>query len=166
MQGVAEIQVKGGYVTLIDERDYDRLSRFPWRLSSPTQRYVMSSYKTMNGIRTYGLMHRIIAGALPYELVDHINGDTLDNRRCNLRLVTAQQNTMNRGKHKKTLSQYKGVSMNSSGRFRATIRANYMRINLGTFKDEDDAARAYNKAALEVFGEYARLNKVDDAKPE
>lgn len=107
-------------------------------------------------------MHRQVVGISPGDprFVDHINGNTLDNRRENLRIVSALQNSWNRGK-RKGKSQFKGVSPQRWGseiRYGATIRANGKRVFLGWSAYEEGAARRYDEAALEYFGEYARLN--------
>jgi hypothetical protein len=104
-------------------------------------------------------LHRLIVGALPGETVDHINGNSLDNRKENLRLATSSQNAMNAHKRAGTKSKYKGVSFNQN-LWRSGIYLNGKRIDLGYFKNEIDAARAYDQKALELFGEFARPNNV------
>jgi hypothetical protein len=91
--------------------------------------------------------------------VDHINHDKLDNRRCNLRIVTRQQNNQNtRPKTSSTrTSAYKGVHL-AKGKWRASIHTNGTTRQLGTFTDEVAAAKAYDQAARYYFGEYAYLN--------
>ena len=90
--------------------------------------------------------------------VDHINGDRLDNRRENLRIVTNWQNQMNRGMTINNSSGYKGVRLRRSGKWEAQIRVNKKAIFLGRFYDKLDAAHAYDDAAKKYFGEFARLN--------
>lgn len=91
--------------------------------------------------------------------VDHINGDTLDNRRSNLRLCTVSGNNHNRMKSKNNTSGYKGVSwLKQNQKWRAYIKVNSKDKHLGCYLDKEDAARAYDKAAKEYFGEFARLN--------
>lgn len=96
-------------------------------------------------------------------LVDHINGNGLDNRRSNLRLATAFQNLANMAIRPHT-SQYKGVSYykhrTSYKKWVAEIRCNRKRVRLGAFESEIEAARAYNEAAKNLFGEFARLNPI------
>ncbi len=96
--------------------------------------------------------------------VDHINGDGLDNRKDNLRIVTIAENNYNKRKSKNVRSsQYKGVSIDKrTNRWRAIIYYKYRKINLGMFGDEIDAARAYDEAANELFGEFAKLNFSDN----
>jgi len=106
-------------------------------------------------------MHRQIVCAPKHLFVDHINGDGLDNRRENIRLATKRQNSQNmvRKRPNKT-SRFKGVSKSQHHNgWRATIKVNGARIHLGYFKDESDAARAYDAAAIEHFGPFAAPNE-------
>ena len=106
-------------------------------------------------------LHRVLTGARDGEIVDHINGDTLDNRRCNLRIVTPSQNAQNMTPREGGSSQYKGVAWDEShGKWHALITHNGVRVHLGFFDDETRAARVYDEEALRRFGEYARPNYV------
>jgi hypothetical protein len=100
-------------------------------------------------------MHRLVLGVLPGQLVDHIDGNTLDNRRTNLRVATARQNAMNRRAVGRV--PYSGVRR-EGGQFVAFISPNRLQICLGRFKTAEQAAAAYNAAAQRCYGEYARLN--------
>ena len=103
-------------------------------------------------------MHNVIMKPSEGFIVDHINGNGLDNRRSNLRIVTRQQNTFN-SVHKGGTSKYKGVALDKeSGLWRAYIAKDGKRTWLGRFPDELSAAIAYDKAAKDMFGEYAKLN--------
>lgn len=115
--------------------------------------------KTVDGKKQTERMHRVIhIGATQ---VDHINGNTLDNRSSNLRGVTTSQNGMNRGRMSNNKSGYKGVSWHKkSERFRANICVNQVRMHVGQYKTALEAARAYNSAALDLHGKFARLNNV------
>ena len=92
--------------------------------------------------------------------VDHINRDKLDNRVANLRYATEHENSLNKGKIQKTTSsQYKGVYLcKRSNKWRSMIQYNRKKYYLGTYTDEEDAARAYNSKATEFFKEFACLN--------
>lgn len=104
------------------------------------------------------LMHRLIMCPPPGMVVDHVNGDPLDNRRGNLRVCTSQQNNRNAaGRRVKAVSAFKGVQL-LRGRYRARIRVGMADISLGYFSDAEAAARAYDRAAVEHFGDFARLN--------
>lgn len=95
--------------------------------------------------------------ANPHELVDHINLNKLDNRRCNLRIATHSQNSQNRDKlNKRCTSKYVGVRKTPQGNWSAQIKNKY----LGRFDNEEDAARRYNEEALKLFGEHAYTNMI------
>lgn len=92
--------------------------------------------------------------------MDHINGNTLDNRKKNLRLCTNQQNVASQHKLKKNESGFKGISKNKIGIWRARLRVNYKEIYIGSFHTAKEAAEAYDKAAIKYFGEFALTNKM------
>lgn len=105
--------------------------------------------------------HRLILNAPKHLWVDHINGNTLDNRRCNLRLVTPTQNAFNRQKHIVKTSKYKGVSFcKLTQKYRAYISFNGKRLDLGRHVTAELAAQAYNQKALELSIDFYKLNKV------
>lgn len=92
---------------------------------------------------------------------DHINGDTLDNRRENLRTVTRSQNNMNAKPRKNCSSRHKGVSWQGNmDKWSAYINKDGQRFNLGYYYSEDVAAIAYNIEAMTLFGSYARINQI------
>ena len=137
---------------LIDKADFNHVSRFKWLLLK--NGYVMS-----NSVE-HLYLHRYILDAAPKIRIDHRDRNPLNNRRCNLRTATNSQNQGNAvkqhayGKHLVT-SQFKGVSWYPRhSKWRATIGHKH----LGYFYEEIEAAIAYNKAALEKFGEFALLN--------
>jgi hypothetical protein len=104
-------------------------------------------------------MHREIIDAAPSLFCDHINHNTLDNRRCNLRLCTAAQNARNRLPGDNCTSSYKGVFWKKEKKkWCAKIRYNGEHIHLGYFDYEQDAAIAYDDMAIELFGPFACLN--------
>ena len=144
-----EIPVTQGRVALVDSEDYPLVAGRKWSCSSgAAMRYEC-------GVPTY--MARLIMDAPDGIEIDHINGDRLDNRRCNLRLCTHRQNLRNRKRQDNGSSRYKGVHK-SAGKWRAMIGYDGKLYHLGYFADEEEAARAYNAAATEHFGEFARLN--------
>jgi len=106
-------------------------------------------------------MHRFLMQPPPGMQIDHINGDGLDNRRCNLRLATNTQNRRNGKAHSDGTSRFKGVCWDKfRGRWRADITFENRSIHLGRFHSETDAAIAYDAAARDLFGEFARLNQI------
>ncbi len=108
-------------------------------------------------------IHRLIMGIKDGKiLVDHINGNSLDNRKSNLRLCSRQENTRNNKGHGK--NKYKGVDRDKRRKslYFACITVRGLKLYLGSFDNEKDAALAYNKAATKYFGEFAKLNVIED----
>lgn len=160
-----EIELSQGYKALVDDIDFEHLNQFKWNVR------IVSSTKYAKRSDRYSIpktiqMHRIIMNCPKDMMVDHINGNGLDNRRENLRICTRSNNLMNSNKPKgKNTSKYKGVSkLNYSNKkwkcWRAEIRINRKAIFLGTFKTQKEAALAYNEAAIKYFGKFAKLNEV------
>lgn len=144
------IELSRGFHTLVDDDVDDNILKERWK-------YVNGyAYRDIRvGLRWKRLyLHREITGAPADKVVDHINGDRLDNRRENLRICTQKQNAVNRRKRSDVVgSIYKGVRL-KRGNYEACIADVY----LGTFYTEVDAAHAYNLAAIERYGEFACLN--------
>jgi len=137
------------FKVLYDDCDHELVSKYRWGINS--YGYAVS-YKGQSAI----LMHRLILNAAKGEIIDHINRETYDNRRANLRLCSHGSNMANRASWGS--SQYLGVSKLASGKYRALIQYNKKGKGLGTFISEEDAARAYDNAAKEIHGEFANLN--------
>ncbi len=133
---------------LVDDEDFDKVSQFRWRLEKG--RYAIG------GVRSFR-MHRMILSCDVGEEIDHINGNGLDNRKQNLRVVKHRQNSANRKASSSNLLGYKGVTKAGNG-WTARIRVNYKQIYIGYYNSTVAAAKAYDKAAKEHFGEYAKLN--------
>ncbi len=117
----------------------------------------------ISGKSTKIYLHRQIMGAGPLEEVDHISGDTLDNRRENLRIVNRQQNSTNKGPNRNNTSGYKGVSWDAkNGKWVAQITINGKAIKIGRYRTKSEAALAYDDIAAQLFGkEYIRRNIPD-----
>lgn len=104
-------------------------------------------------------MHRLILSAPDGWHVDHINGDGLDNRRENLRLVNPQLNQANSRKHKPGTSRFKGVCWSrKANKWRAYVSVDRRQIHIGLYEEEMAAAQAYDLKAKELWGEHAHLN--------
>lgn len=144
-----EFQISGGTV-LVSDVDYDSIRLREWFVNS-------DGYAVSFKSDGFFSMHRFITGAPCDIVIDHINGDRLDNRRSNLRPATFSQNMANRAGWSKT--GYRGVSVHKqSGKYQAFVRKDGKNRHLGLFDEAEDAARAYDNAAWEIWGEYARLN--------
>jgi hypothetical protein len=149
-----EIDLGKGHIAVIDDEDANLVTGFKWYPMTVDGKVYGAGWKHMPPGRYFVHLHRLIANAQPGEIIDHIDRDSLNCRRSNLRRVTRQQNCHNCGPTRKPgTSKYKGVSFSRrAGRFRAQINFNRRRMYLGYFDNEEDAARAYNAKAAELFG--------------
>ena len=154
------IYLGDGEWTILDQQDYYRYREFKWFIrGNGSKLYVLRSFKIGPKKTKMISMHREIMNAPKGIVVDHKNGDSLDNRRTNLRLATQLQNCYNIKKRENTLSEFIGVYLEKGRKkWRARIRHNRKLIQLGQFDSEIDAARAYDEAAKKYHGEFARLN--------
>ena len=155
------IPLTKGYFAIVDDQDYEWLSQWKWRsLLSKGKVYAIRHQR--GGYHKYltVLMHRQIMDAPIDKLVDHRDGNGLNNQRDNLRLVNNQQNSHNsQGYRKGKTSKFKGVSWDKEkGKWGAYIRVNGKVKNLGRYISEVDAARVYDDKARQFFGEFAWLN--------
>lgn len=143
-------------IALIDNEDFESVNEFRWHINDSGYAISSAPFKGKNrNIR----MHRLILGAKVGKYTDHINGNKLDNRRSNLRVCTNAQNMRNIPPKKQNSSGFKGVTWQVDIlRWRAQIKVDYKNKYLGVFKVKEEAAKAYNKAAREYFGEFAWLN--------
>lgn len=158
-----QIQVGNGFFAIVDDSDFDKVSRYKWRTL-----FNKNSNKTPYAVASGGLlMHRIILGLEKGDgkMVDHADHNTLNNTRNNLRVVTSQQNQMNRNKFSNNTTGYKGVTVekwHKSKNYRADIRLSGKKIHIGYFYSAREAAIAYNEAAKKYHGEFAHLNDLGD----
>lgn len=148
---------------MVDDDIYELYGGVKWQaVKSGSQRGLYYAVRTTTagqaGKYVVQLLHRLILGAPKGMLADHIDGNTLDCRRQNLRLVNAQQSQQNRSKNKKH-NLPKGIRI-IRGKFHARIRTNKQEYSLGSYEKLEDAVRAYNKKAKELFGEYAGLSHI------
>lgn len=159
------VELTQGMHALIDDEDYLLVNQYNWCVLQTAHRHwvaVTGPNKKTEGKLLY--MHRLIMNIGPGQQVDHREHyeDYIDNQKSNLRLCTNAENQYNQRKQlKKTSSQYKGVHWNKQRcKWQVRINVNRKTNHLGLFIDEDEAARTYNVAAIEHFGEFAKLNEV------
>jgi len=150
---------KGLYRTIVDDENYEELNKYNWSaLVNPSRSNTQYARRTKpNSGGKLIMMHRVVINCPDGFYVDHINGDGLDNRKENLRICTDGQNKMNRIPLKNTKSKYKGVLCNEKC-ISAAININGKKKHLGTFKTEEEAAKAYDEAAKIHHGGFAYLN--------
>lgn len=153
------IPLTQGLFTKVDDEDYEYLIKYKWfaHYSKSTDTYYVQHVEKGKCLH----MHREIMKTPDWLFADHIDGDTLNNQKSNLRNCTRQEN--NRNKRKKTVygSKYKGVNKRSENRYISKIKVNEKSTIIGTFKTEKEAAIAYNEKALLIFGEFANLNIIE-----
>jgi hypothetical protein len=157
---MAELNLPSGHIALIDDADLALVTApgLYWHLTPADGRDYVGRRWRDAGVYRKQRLHSFLTG---WSLVDHINGDGMDNRRANLRSATASQNNCNKGAAPGFASQYKGVALISRRKSRpwlAQIKKDRKYFYLGYFDSQDDAARAYDTAARELHGEFAHLN--------
>lgn len=148
---------RSGRSALVDDADYDRLTSIGnWTIQPGGHTfYATHQVRDADGTPAETLvMHQVVSG---HGFVDHINGNGLDNRRSNLRAANHSTNGANRRVGVNSTTGFKGVYRHTN-RWQACIRANGVKHYLGSFASPEAAAQAYDTAARDLFGEYARLN--------
>ena len=146
-----QIILNKGKVSLVDDEDYETVNKFKWYFDSV-------GYATITTYRNRIRMHRFILNPKKNQIVDHVNGDRLDNRRCNLRLCTRRQNQCNQKTRKDNTSGYKGVALMHNKYWRAYINKDGKQKHLGIFKTKEEAGKEYDKFALILYGKFAKTN--------
>jgi hypothetical protein len=162
-----EINLSKGFKTTVSDEDYGRVSNLKWYAHKGTSGhyYAANMSQVVDGARRRVFMHRLINDTPEGLETDHINGDSLDNRRENLRTATKSQNQHNTKLRKDSTSGYKGVSWHkATKKWRARVNKDGHTVFTGYFDDITEAARAYNMAAQKLFGEFAELNKMKGIK--
>ena len=147
----------GIFKILIDDEDFERVNQYRWCISKKSNNlFYAVRYKMIKKERSSQLLHRFIIGdECDGMLVDHINRNTLDNRKCNLRVCNQSENQSNRLKPKNNTSGYKGVSYcKKSKKYRSTINKKL----IGYFTTIEEAMIAYDNAAIEIHKDFALLN--------
>ena len=153
-----EIALTKGKITIVDDEDYATLSKHKWHT---LKIYHSDSFyaRRNEGLKAI-LMHRVILGAKHGQCVDHANGDSLDNRRSNIRICTRSENQCNQKKSRfPKSSKYKGVYWDTKRKnWRAQIVTKGRKIRLGSYRSETEAARVRDLATIKYHGEYGLLN--------
>lgn len=166
--GTSRLPLTRGLFATIDTADEKLVSGMLW-YAHPASRKGRSFFYAKGkapGDSPLVYLHRLLL-CFPILHCDHRDRDGLNNRRCNLRLVTHRENMLNVSSHGGSASKYKGVSPSGSdvNPWRAGIAVNDVYEHIGTFETEEDAAIAYNRRAVELHGELAVLNDVPDREP-
>lgn len=156
-----QIYLPNGLVVLVDDEDYDRLSVYNWSISG-TNRIGYARRARKTGLLQYKnqYMHREILGIEdPNIFIDHKDGNTLNNQKSNLRLCNQSQNLANQGKQRDNTSGYKGVSWHKNRKtWVGHVSHENKQVHVGVFDTAIEAAKAVDKKAIELFGEFAHLN--------
>jgi hypothetical protein len=157
---VTKIPLTRDLYTLVDTDDADRvLSAGSWHALANRNGKFYAAHKKGRGLER---LHSFLTN---WPLVDHINGDGLDNRRCNLRPATLVENARNRRLPSNNTSGFKGVNWHrGNGKWAASITADGRRHSLGYHDSPEDAGRAYDAAAIRLHGEFACLNFPGDLR--
>jgi hypothetical protein len=163
---VARLPLSRGLFSLVDDDDLaTAVAAGSWSAhdcGGGSKIYARRTVRDSSGQRTISL-HTLLTG---WPMVDHVNGDGLDNRRSNLRPASPRQNNANLRLARNNTSGFKGVSFHKqTGRFRAALNTNGKCIHLGLFSTAEEAAHAYDVAAIQLWGEFARPNFPPPATP-
>lgn len=160
------VPLSRGEFTLIDADNQHLFERYKWTChlrgrNRNRKAYAIRQATLAPGVKKMVQLHRLITKCPKGLVVDHINGDTLDNRRCNLRVCTHQQNTWNQ-KQARHGRKWKGVVHRKRPgcweHWQACITVNRKFISLGSYASAREAAEAYNRAAIQHYGDHACLN--------
>lgn len=156
-----QITLSQGKYALVDDCDFESLNRYTWHAIAIGKTFYARRWIVFgNGRGTTKSMHREILGlSHPNEIGDHRDGNGLNNQRSNLRIANRSQNGANTEKRKNCTSKYIGV-YKKKNKWLACICYMQKQKYLGSFDNEEDAARCYNEAAIRTFGEFAKLNTI------
>jgi hypothetical protein len=154
------IPLTRGKFAIVDTADYEELAQHKWLASGDDNRGFYAARRARDKVL---LMHRVIMDPPEGAVVDHIDHNSLNNRRSNLRLCTQKENSRNAVPNRRGTSRFKGVYfLKRTGKWIATINYNGKTMHLGSFDDEIEAAKTYDRKAHELFGEFAYLNFPED----
>lgn len=160
------IKLTRNKAAIVDEEDYERVvAQGKWTVGNcrSNPKFYAQRCIYIEGKKSTMKMHRFIISCPKNMCVDHINGDTLDNRKSNLRIVSHKDNSRNRAHQKTAAFPYKGIAYYKYCKSRpwaARITCNGKTLFIGSYSSMEEAALAYNYKAVELFGIYAKLNDV------
>lgn len=147
-----KVITKKGEEILIDAEDFEKVKNHSWCISK-------TGYPVANMNGKVVKLHRYLLGLNnPDIIVDHINRNKLDNRKCNLRICTALENSRNASVSKNNKTGHLGISKTKEGKFRARIMVNRKEIRLGRYEKIEDAIKARKKAEKKYFGNFAPID--------
>lgn len=149
-------------VALVDDNDFDYLNQWKWFADKYKNGWYAGRQDYSTGKKKYLKMHRVILGITDSKLLgEHADRNGLNNQRSNLRVATKSQNAINVSSRYNSTSNYLGVCWHKrEKKWRAQITKDYKKIQIGSFDNEHEAAIAYNQKAVQLFGEFANLNKI------
>lgn len=149
------INSTNGYEIIVSRKDYKVLKSFEWYVSKIGNQHYVTRFENYRNI----YMHRQIMEFPKGMVVDHRNGNGLDNTRRNLRICSIADNVRNcKTVRRNNKSGYRGVSVHKSGKWQSAIMVNRRSIKLGICDNPADAAKLYDKAAKKYFGRFAKTN--------
>ncbi|MBB3213429.1 hypothetical protein FHW67_002721 [Herbaspirillum sp. Sphag1AN] len=150
------IPIYGGEKALVDDEDFERLSKYRWHLNDSG--YAVRCDYSSGTLKNIRMHHEVVTRQAGFD-IDHIDGNRLNNQRSNLRECTRSQNLQNQSKKRGSTSKFKGVYwLKANKKWRAKIRVSGKSKCLGLYANESDAAKAYDAAAKHYFGEFACTN--------
>lgn len=154
-----EIQLSQGKVALIDDDDFERVNQFKWSFGVSKRDKTIYVKRRDWSKKEYIKLHRFILNAPKNKQVDHIDGNGLNNQKSNLRLCSQSENKRNSKIYSNNTSGYKGVTFSrSNSKWIARVMVNKKYVNFGSYKTKEEAAIAYNNAAIKHYGNFARIN--------
>lgn len=150
---------RGKYVALVDDEDYEYLNQWRWNVAKYGRWFYAARNIVVKEKQFTIRMHCVIMNRM---FIDHIDNNGLNNQKSNLRLCTRSENGMNRSKQLNCSSVFKGVYFyKNRNKWLVRIGINKKGTHVGYFDSEIDAAKAYNQKAIELFGEFAKLNNIN-----